>query len=368
MAVKTCLKPPMSIISASGSICTFNALQEGLPLKSHKVALTATQSGSGTPSPSNPRAISGYDKIHVCGTGINLWGGAVLVTGIKTSIPSATEGTDYIEFASNAAASGYFTEGVKFKENTQYTFLFTLQNPTAVRSNLRIIYTDGTSSNVGNVTDNTKQTLVMVTDANKTIRGLEKRNAGGETRLFYDECALLEGVKTFDDFVPYNGHYFTIQIGSTVYGGTFDAITGILTVTHELKTIDENSGVAMSATTSIFYLENFFNIDNDEESVVCNCYIRGINRRNTAQVANNEDYSFCCQNQTLLKRLMIKDTRFITIEDYNSWLETNPVKIAVKLATPETIQLSPAQILTLKNNNVWADTGATSLQYIKIGR
>lgn len=67
--VKTCKKPPMSIMSVSGDVCSFNSLQEGLPLKSHVVQLTATQSGSGTPSPSNPRPISGWNGQNIYHSG-----------------------------------------------------------------------------------------------------------------------------------------------------------------------------------------------------------------------------------------------------------------------------------------------------------
>ena len=208
-------KPILTFPSVSGAVCTFNSQYAGLPLKAHEVAVDYTGS-----------AISGID-VRI--TGKNLWGGADLVNGVKTSIPSATEGTDYIGFASNATASGYFTEGMKFKENTQYTFLFTLQNPSVSRSNMRIAYTDGTFSNVMNVSDNTKRTMVVVTDANKTVIGLEKRNAGGETRLFYNECALLEGVKTFDNFVPYVGHSYKAVFDTPIYGGSYDCLTGIVT-------------------------------------------------------------------------------------------------------------------------------------------
>ena len=81
-----------------------------------------------------------------------------------------------------------------------------------------------------------------------------------------------------------------------------------------------------------------------------------------------ENYSFCCQTQGLPTRLMIKDMRFSSTADYNTWLEDNPIKIAVKLAIPTTIQLPPCPIDTLEGvNNIWADTGDTTLQYPKFG-
>ena len=58
-------KPVLSFSSVSGAICTFNSQYSGLPLKEHEVAITAIQSGSGTPSPSNPRPISGHSSVTV---------------------------------------------------------------------------------------------------------------------------------------------------------------------------------------------------------------------------------------------------------------------------------------------------------------
>lgn len=61
--------PPVSFPTVSGSIVTFNSQYVGLPLKSHKIALTATQSGSGTPSPDNVRPISGWSAINISQSG-----------------------------------------------------------------------------------------------------------------------------------------------------------------------------------------------------------------------------------------------------------------------------------------------------------
>jgi hypothetical protein len=71
---------------------------------------------------------------------------------------------------------------------------------------------------------------------------------------------------------------------------------------------------------------------------------------------SNPDLTFCCR--TSAPTLYIKDTRFTTIEDYKTWLSTNPVKIAVKLAEPIEVQLTPTQITTLIGENViFADVG-----------
>ena len=58
--------------TASGDIATFETDLE-LPLKSAVCNINATQSGTGTPSPSNPRAISGFSSLDITRCGVNLF-------------------------------------------------------------------------------------------------------------------------------------------------------------------------------------------------------------------------------------------------------------------------------------------------------
>lgn len=51
--------------SASGSIASFSDGADDVPLKSLKVQIVPNQSGSGDPSPSNVRPISGWDSVNV---------------------------------------------------------------------------------------------------------------------------------------------------------------------------------------------------------------------------------------------------------------------------------------------------------------
>ena len=62
MAFRTNLVPAIEERTVSGSSVSFNSAF-ALPLKACKVSFNATQAGSGEPSPSNPRAISGVSAI-----------------------------------------------------------------------------------------------------------------------------------------------------------------------------------------------------------------------------------------------------------------------------------------------------------------
>lgn len=145
------------------------------------------------------------------------------------------------------------------------------------------------------------------------------------------------------------GDTYPISFGQTVYSAILDVLNGKLYLIDEIKTIDENSGVTR-ATTNVFYLPDFFDVENDTESINCNIYERGENKSTGGGVVSNPDYSFCCR--TTSNQLYIKDVRFNTIADYNDYLANNPVKIAVKLATPIEIDITPTVINTLIGENV----------------
>jgi len=351
--------PTASFPSVSGAVCSFDSQYAGLPLKSHVVQLTATQSGSGTPSPDNVRDIIGYSAIGISATNNNLWGGNAVVSGIKNAIPTATEGTDYIEFASNTPDNGdSFTKGVRFKTNTRYTFIFSIQNPTAIRSNMRVLYDDGTNSNLPNVSGNTKQVMVWTSDANKTILGLVKRNAGGETRLFYDECCLLEGVHTIDDFEAF-GTYAIIDLGGTYYFGYYDAKTGVFTVTHILVSIT----VMQRAASGTFFYDITDGIASSD--MLCNMAEFGAIVTSHAQ-APSYPKQVCLQQQSASNLRVLYYNADYTYEDWSTFIANNPFVVCVE-CQPTTIQLPPVRVETQLTNNIFADTGDTTLQYIKLG-
>lgn len=228
------LKQPISFPTLTGSIVTFNSQYAGLPLKSHKIALTATQKGSGEPSPSNPRPISGYSAINIANASEDL----------------------------------------------------------------------------------------------------------------------------------YNGTTTTIQIGSTVYGGEYDARTGVLTVTHN----DDDLGALTWTKESNHFYSNILSDakyppnNSNVAEIMCESY-KVISEANV--VSEAFDYSI---GMSRTGRIYIYDSSLSSGDATAFTTAVTGVKLVYALATPTTIQLPPCPIDTLEGvNNIWADTGDTTLQYIKLG-
>lgn len=140
-------------------------------------------------------------------TGSNIFGGSLMREGIKAALASTTEdvSANTISYAANATYIQDFNAecGLTFKENTQYTFIITCEKTSANSANMRIAYTDGTIENIGDLsTANTKQTLVRVTAAGKTVDRFYKYYANsGTVKIYCEESGIFEGAN--HAFAPY---------------------------------------------------------------------------------------------------------------------------------------------------------------------
>lgn len=176
-------------------------------------------------------------------TGKNLCGGEFLLENAKTHLPDGI--TDLIDntftFSINTAAVvdvGGFNGSLynKFKENTEYTIYISFsKSGTNGTTNIRAYYSDGTYSaiSLSAVTPGEKNIIIFTTPANKTFAGLRKYSGYGTTTLYYDECGIFEGTLTSEDFEAFTGVKTTVNFPSSIYGGYYNADTGILSVTKD---------------------------------------------------------------------------------------------------------------------------------------
>lgn len=82
--------------SISGNPISISGLKANQLAKNPIITLEPIQAGSGTPSPSNIRAISGYDKIEVLSCGVNVWDEQWELGAYSASDGSATTSTNSI--------------------------------------------------------------------------------------------------------------------------------------------------------------------------------------------------------------------------------------------------------------------------------
>jgi len=145
----------------------------------------------------------------------------------------------------------------------------------------------------------------------------------------------------------------------TVYGGSIDLTTGVLTVTHGLVTLD-GTETGWSANTPN---SGFIRILNDMKSG--NAQTGYCDR--FATISNNGSFGvrFGGNNQiTYFNHITDNVSGITTLDDWKTWLGNNPTTLVYPLATPQTYQLTPTEVKTLLGvNNIFADTGDISVDY-----
>lgn len=318
---------------------------------------------------SNICPISGWTRAKVTRTGKNLLGGDALELAIQKG---ATDWNNYpadrrIRFSGASDTKPPFSNGLKFKENTQYTFIMTFYKTNIKQSNMIVRYTDGGYDYIPDHSSDlsTKETLVLVTRAGKTISRFEKVNAGGYTHLYYDESGIFEGVLTADDFVPYEGESYDIEFPSeagTVYGGILDVVSGVLTVDMAKVDLGTLTWKYNSVARHTYFFATLANPKRSasgttKANLACDRYG---NDTGNHVYANTTDKTIAIPADNDMA--MIYDTAYTDANTFKTAM--SGVQLVYELAAPFTYQLTPQEVRTLLGqNNIWADTGNVDVTY-----
>lgn len=142
----------------------------------------------------------------------------------------------------------------------------------------------------------------------------------------------------------------------TVYGGTLDVTTGLLTVDRASKTFDGSETWEWYSNRSLGMSDVSGGVITDRvtqyNKCVTNCDLfkteswTGMNRTGTVGMFYGQS------------KIYLKYDGFTSADDIKTFLAANPMTIVYLLATPQTYQLTPTQIALLEGaNNVWADCG-----------
>lgn len=223
--------------TAAGPVASFPDGADGIQVKDLTVQITPQQAGSGDPSPENVRPITGWTGATITHTGSNLWGGEKMLEDLAALMPRATvdRAAGTIQFNGSMAMGKVFFSG-PFKENTSYTLILTetVMSTSAGRALFRINYTDGTFLDAQFPAPlEGKKTFTTTTRADKTLASIYGVNFTSTMTLHARESGLFEGAVSTTELEPYVGESEAISWeaeAGTVYGGTLDVTTGLLTV------------------------------------------------------------------------------------------------------------------------------------------
>lgn len=333
--------------TASGSIVSFNDGGDNIPVNKLLVAVTAQQAGSGTPSPSNPRAITGWTQAQITKTGKNLCpyleqGQISQTTGEE--VPSDT-----------VRRSGF----IRVEEGQTYAFSNLSNSSTQTNKRLRVFYYDRWKTYIDNET-----TPLYDTSVNATIPsgvGYIRFQASGT--VLTETNAQVEKGSTPTFYEAYKGITTVIPFGDTYYVGVLDVTNGTLTVTHGYIEYDGSSDEVWYYSESSGGKKRVYivvtNCKPSTSNIIANWLTyygagAGYPNVNTMQVNSNATPSL----------LIGVDSTISQASDWTTYLSTHTLQVVYELATPVVINFTKTQVSTLLNkNNIYADSGDISLEY-----
>lgn len=335
--------------TASGQIASFPDGQSVIPMHSLKVSLEPIQSGSGTPSPDNVRPISGRTECvtEVCGKNLfdpnaeptlmdcyGISGNPQQRKGVELHLP---QGSYTISFRRKGTSGGFMYLNRVASDGSFISFEY--------------ITTGASGAYKTAVTTLGEGEYLIIYDSQATT--------ASASTYFADYDIQLELGSSATDFEPYLGTTYTTNLGRTVYGGTLDVVSGVLTVDRAMVTLDGSSDEAWSrwatGSASAFAMQiPQINLKESTSyvSTVMSNYLEALGA--SATWGNYDGFVTTTANAT--ERIIAGIKTITEIADWRAYLASNPLQVVYELATPQTIQLTPTEVRTLLGtNNVWSD-------------
>lgn len=364
--------------SISGNPISISGLKANQLAVNPIITLEPIQAGSGTPSPSNVRAISGYDKIEVLSCGKNL----LYPTPYSGSYNMAV-GSD-LKFTNNISTYTQDTDGI------------TIHVPTAwyCRTFATPILKAGTYRYAVNAGDANVRATLYVTDENLIVKQvIYNQQAGGvalQTMTVTDRSRIAvtltknaagdekyKGiVVTEDDVTPPSPYEHCIKttsisesLGQTVYWGRWKPRTGefeVLGGSVDLGTLtwqnDTTTRPADGATIHAHFA-SFTDCKVIASSVIANMYCSIYAPSTVNKVdygGGNEVMDAIMGGADNNRRIWIYDSRYNNTSAADFKTAMSGIMLIYELATPFTIQLTPHEISLLKDY-AYVSTNGTSI-------
>ena len=152
----------------------------------------------------------------------------------------------------------------------------------------------------------------------------------------------------------------TTSLGRTVYGGTIDVVSGVLTVDRAMVTFDGSSDETFIAGS--YGMPFRTPLPNDYKKTTAATTLAGITSNQLTEVTQSATWGTVgtCAVIANTANLYFKFAEGLTdISELRTYLASNPMQIVYPLAEPQTYTLTPQTINTLLGvNNVWADSGS----------
>ncbi|MBQ1760214.1 MAG: hypothetical protein IIZ94_11085, partial [Prevotella sp.] len=257
--------------TANGDIASFTDGADDVPVKSLSVNIVPKQSGSGDPSPSNVRPISGYEGVNVTRCGKNLfevtditadnWNGSVAYSITHLQLTKETNGVSIVTYGGESTQQ-WVLRKFNLIPNEAYSFGY-VSSVGNERIFIRLF--DGDGNNISSASipisgftynqwfsayfkNGGQATFTIPSNCSYAWVGFGVTGQAKDTKVYFTDIQLELG-STATTYEPYQGTSYSIPLPSTVYGGTLNVTTGELNLTYGMVDLGSLNWAYNSSTT-----------------------------------------------------------------------------------------------------------------------
>ena len=316
----------------------------------------AVQQGSGVPSPDNIRPLTGWDALSLIRTGRNMLDPAAL-RQVQISTGETRWGMRYARpgtYALHAGVPGGYAD---------YVYAQVTDAAGAALGDTMHLVTTSVVRNYA-VTLEAGQALTVW-----YVRDLDQASAA--ECMSRTQVQVEMGVRTA--YVPGQSTAITAALPETIFGGSLDWTSGMLTVTHRHLALDGTeawtASIKDTADPKAYYWTGIAPLDgNSACDSLCSHYAG-------ATIYSGNTVQGCYVTASVpigATVLLIRPdlSMYNTLDAWKDYLAAQaaagtPVQVVYELATPYAIQLEPQTLALLRGDNaIWSDAGATSAAYV----
>lgn len=314
---------------------------------------------------SNICPITGRESVTVVRTGKNLLNYAdYSVNNRVTSVTDNGDGSFTVVGSGNNAYIDHVIDVIPGETYSIKCESSTNDSGNATQMGVVIVYDGATESATPllNVVSINSRKGFTPSGSKVLVRNKVTGGSGGGTGTIVKPQLELGGTATaYEAYQPVAT--VTIQLGTTIYGGTVDVTTGTLTVTDAMvdlgsltwnKSGDSPQGGFIGVTSPSGNIAKAYGCDN----IISTAYAQ-----NTKKVSPPLMTNGMISGQTINNNIYVRDDRASTAADIKTLV--SGVFAVYELLTPITIPLTAQQMTTLKGtNNVWSDADSVTVDYI----
>ena len=324
---------------ANAAFVRFSTVNLGGTTYNHDIAINYPSSVTTYSPYSNECPISGWDSLNVEQSGKNLLFAEAFQNGlaginIGDDIDSITPSTRYIYSYVIPARSG-LSFSIKSHDLAKVNFY----------SVNRYVGRKLADRSLATLTDTDVHTHTYPANLYDYVRVNIGAPSGVDVNFADVDIQLELGA----DVTPYEagtGRSISISLGSTVYSGYVDVVTGVLTVDY--ASVDMGS-LSWTMPADYFRAEPSPTKKYCRTNILCSAY----KVVSTASASDMPDKSIKGNDNN--GRIFVKDSAYSDADTFKTAM--NGVQLVYELGTPLTIQLTPQEVLALVGaNNVWSDS------------